>query len=214
MPAAPETAAGICSRAFHLAEHAIGIDSLDQDTTEAQLAKLHFDACRRQVLQAAIWHFAVEFIEIGSAISDRITPDNLPFAYQLPRNVLRVNKVLNERTQKWRIAGETNVLFCPYEAPIRLDVNLDITAPARFEPDFVAALELLLASRFAARFGKSANRRKILRDDYKELVGDGEQREGYEGGDAFWDGTARHDWRDDFGAGTFDPYPHTGPTSS
>lgn len=213
MPA-PFTAAGICSRAFHLAEHAIEIDSLDQDTAEADLAKLHFDACRRQVLQAAIWHFAVEFIEIESTLSDRIAPDDMPFAYQLPPEVLRVNKVLNERTQKWRIAGRTNVLFCPYEAPIRIDANLDIDEPARFEPDFVAALELLLASRFAARFGKSANRRQVLRADYRELIEEAGQREGYEGGDAYWDSAAAHDWRDDFGAGTLDPYPHTGPSST
>lgn len=195
----PFTDAEICSRALALVEHAFKIESLDEGTEEANLATLHWDACRRFVLKAAVWNFASKFAQLDAVLSDEITEARFPYAYQLPGDAMRVVRILDVPRQSWRVLDERNILYCRYEAPIRIEYNRDFDEPARFSETFVEALEFQLASRFAPRYARSGNRRMQLLKDYRDLIAEVAEADGFEGGDAFHDDAARHDWRDDFG---------------
>lgn len=196
MTGAPPTIAGICNRALGHVEHNKRIADLTDGTDEADEAGLHWDAARRQVLSQVNWHFALELQDLTSALSGEISADARPYVYQLGPEVLKVVSLVDVDLQDYIVMNQRNHLHTCHGPPLKIMARIDIADPARFEPEFVTALEMLLAAKFAPRFSRSQNRAEIWYKRYDKYIEEFMASEAAEGGDVSWDQGDVTLWRD------------------
>lgn len=208
MPGDRPAAVEICNRALGLIEHNVRFADFTDGTQEAEEAALHYDEARRFVLAKVRWHFAKSYIELAAKQAGEKAPAKTPNVYQLPPEVIAVRALPDDRTARWHVGHAENKLYTDCGPPLLIEATIDVEDASRFEPDFVAALELYLASRFASRFSRSQNRAQILSKRFDEAIREAAENDAQEGGDEPWDGRLEPDWRTAVVIPGQDPWPY------
>ena len=144
------------------------IESLDEDSSEANQVRVFYDICRRQTLEAFDWTFARRRQEIalhGDVISE--TADDpmagvWGFRYQYPADALVIRKIQNPNAPpdddfpfdiELSLDGETKSILTNIESAVVVYTR-DIEDTGLFSALFSLALSYLLASLIAYPLGK------------------------------------------------------------
>lgn len=143
----PFSVIAICNLALSRIGARSTVQSLNEDSTEAQTCKLLFDFARDATLEAHDWSFArarVALADLGSP------PAGWSFRYALPSDCM-APRFLEQapRTAKrlpFRIEG--GALMTDAEAAV-LVYTAAVVDPARFSPSFVTALSWRLGADLA-----------------------------------------------------------------
>jgi hypothetical protein len=198
MPAHPATVA-ICNRALGLIEHNVRFSDFEDGSDEAEEAKLHYDAARRLVLSRIPWHFATDFVLLSATLdasSAGNAPAAMPNVFLLPPGVIKLRRLPDApEGARWRVVKGDNRLYTDQGPPLLIEATFDAQDPMQFEPDFVAALEALLAAKFAPRFSRSQNRTEVWLRRFEELMAEAAGSDAQEGEAPPWDGRLEPDWR-------------------
>ena len=162
-----EDANAIVERALGWAEHRSRFAGLEDQSAEAKAARLRYDTRRRGVLESLDWNFARRRV-VPSVRTDLTPPPDLPVAFARPANARRIRDVLTGITpQRWR--AEVGI-FAQSSDDAQIVFTGDETSPVLFPAHFVQALEFLLAAEFALNFARSANRSKIMLDNFRDAM--------------------------------------------
>lgn len=171
-----ESSAAIVQRALGWAEEDNRFDSLEDESNEAREGRLRYDIRRRAVLEALDWNFARRRIVSPSVLANAY-PDDLPFAYPLPVQCLRVrNMRACGRNIRW---AREEQLFAAVGGAQTI-YTLDVRNPTLFPPVFTTALEFLLAADFVMIFSRSVNRANVMFDKFRMTMTEADQMEGQE----------------------------------
>lgn len=171
-----EDAVAICRRALGLVEAANSFDSLEDLSNEAQEARLRYDIRRRALLEALDWNFARRRAN-GSRVVVDATPHDLPYAYAIPANTLRIRNVhVGRINAQW---SREEYVYADMESA-QMVYTVDVQNPVVFAPIFTSALEYLLAVDFAMIFSRSVNRSEVARTNFRRIMDDADQMEGLE----------------------------------
>ncbi|MES2667926.1 MAG: hypothetical protein V4712_17715 [Pseudomonadota bacterium] len=162
-----ESATVICQRALGLAEHRNTFESLEDTSQLAREARLRYDMRRRTVLEAMDWRFARRRA-IAQAVTAAATPADLPRAWTVPPECLRIRGVF-DGCRLLRHSRE-EVLFTQDAAIVQIVYTADFHNPALFPPVFTQALEFLLASEFSMLYARSANRSEMMLANFRRTM--------------------------------------------
>lgn len=118
------------------------IQSADENSVPANVAKVMYDPARRAVLRDFLWNFSVR----QSTLARKQEPSakGMGNEFSLPADCIRVVAVRPER--KFVVRG--NSLFAEAET-VTIDYVADVTDPQEFDDSFVEALSFKLASDLA-----------------------------------------------------------------
>ena len=135
----------ICNQALTLLGAAT-ITSLDDDTREAKLCKIHYDNVRDSVLEAHDWSFAVRWYDLAPSADPPLS--EFANAYPLPTEVIRVLFVGQNYKYPdfYQVEGQnvvTDSSACRIQALISLD------DPIQYSPLFIQAFAARLAAELA-----------------------------------------------------------------
>lgn len=146
----------ICNRALTTYLGAGRINSLTEETPEAEQCNLHYDDCLRTMLEEHPWTFATSRQVLAELTNDR--PDEWSYRYQRPSNCLRVHWVNDPAVANYKIEMSED----PDEAREMLQDNIYSNVPlavcefttllddtSKFSQLFKNALSALLASTIA-----------------------------------------------------------------
>ncbi len=158
------TEAGVCNLALVAIGHSQFVDDLNEESTEAEVAKAIFSKDRDATLERFQWKFATlraALADLGAAVAR----DGWTFAYAIPANCIapRVIVLPGQRAPSpenripFDIEASATVVGGPVNGKVLLtdeeDAELIYTArvvtPSLFSPLFVDALKWALASQFA-----------------------------------------------------------------
>ncbi|KKN58466.1 hypothetical protein LCGC14_0551980 [marine sediment metagenome] len=144
------------------------IESLEEDSSEANQSRIFYDICRRQTLEAFDWTFARRRQEValhGDIISET-ADDPLAgvwgFRHQYPADALVIRKIQNPNAPpgddfpfeiELSLDGETKSILSNIENPV-IVYTRDIEDTGLFSALFSLALSYLLASLIAYPLGK------------------------------------------------------------
>lgn len=153
----------ICNLALsHLASSAEVTDIETDRTKEAKACRRFYDVARDRVLRAFPWPFAtrIEPLALVTDFTDDSTAE-WDYAYRYPIDALELRKIQNEYHQRndirasrvpYRIAGDaTGRLVYADLAKAIVEYTAKVEDPELFDPDFVMAFSLYLASLIAPR---------------------------------------------------------------
>jgi hypothetical protein len=153
----------ICNLALsHLASSAEITDIDDDRSKEAKACRRFYDVARDRVLRAFPWPFAVRTVQPALVYDyTDVTAAEWDYGYRYPIDALRLNKIQNEYHQRndlratrvpYRIMSDDagRIILCDLVDPI-LEYTSKIEDPEKFDPDFVTAFSLYLASLIAPR---------------------------------------------------------------
>ena len=144
------------------------IESLDEDSSEANQVRVFYDICRRQTLEAFDWTFARRRQEIAlhgdiiSEIADDPMAGVCGFRYQYPADALVIRKIQNPNAPpdddfpfdiELSLDGETKSILTNIESAVVVYTQ-DIEDTGLFSALFSLALSYLLASLIAYPLGK------------------------------------------------------------
>lgn len=151
------------------------IIALDEESTEARACLLHYAETRDEILRHHRWNFAIK----------RVTLTQLPveplfgwrFAYQLPTDCMRVLELNGidpgRRIRPWEIEEHT-LLANDEQADIRYISR--VTDANQFDPLFVEAFALKLASKIARPLTGSGPLAGEMLTEYEKLTGNRARR--------------------------------------
>lgn len=162
-----EAATVICRRALGLAECRNRFTSLEDRSQEAEEARLRYDARRRSVLEALDWGFARRRVQ-GTSVAEGATPPDLPKAWSIPPECLRIRAVSREGCQI-RYSREEYV-FTEDAPQVQIVFTRDFHNAHLFPPVFTQALEFLLASEFSMVFARSVNRADVMLSNFRNTM--------------------------------------------
>lgn len=159
------TAVDLCNRALQRIGHTREIQSLDEDTPEADLCRLNYDSVREELLESFAWPFATRR-EVLAPLAG-VTRTDWCHAFLVPASCLFARYVatagVRNPTADQRVPfqleasadGTGQVLLCDEDAP-----ELVFTMPHVYVPTwpagFRAALEWKLAALLALALKKDA----------------------------------------------------------
>ena len=167
------------------------ITSIDENTQGARYCKIHYDNTRDATLRAFPWNFAETRVILGS-VDVPTEHAHWDYAYAWPSDCMRALKVtIQEDTeqvsQKYEVAvdalavgGFTKLIFTN-----AVDAVLTYTAKVEdttlFDPEFVSAMALLLASRIAVPVTKSTKFEQAMLIKYNAALMDARTSDAKEG---------------------------------
>lgn len=128
------------------------IQSLEEGTTPANVAKVFYDSARRATLRDYNWAFALHAIRLARlADGDAVT--DFRFSYAVPSDCLRVLRVRGKNYQNAldggvRYSTRGGVLYTNEENAV-LEYVRDVEEATDFDDKFVEALSYKLASELA-----------------------------------------------------------------
>lgn len=128
------------------------ISSLDDGSELATLLSEQYDMARDACLETADWSFASKMVQLSAITPDAnsgyvIDPD-LPYAYGLPGDCLRIQEVYDGA--RWQI--DAAMLRADVPAPLRLRYTSKTPNEERLPAEFRAAVAYRLAALLAPRF--------------------------------------------------------------
>lgn len=126
------------------------IQSMDEGTAPANLAKVFYDSARRSALRDYNWAFALRTLRLARLVE---TPVDFLYAYSVPVDCLRVLQVRrsgfpDSLDSGLRFVTRGGVLFTDEESVI-LEYISDVEEATEFDDKFVEALTYKLASELA-----------------------------------------------------------------
>jgi hypothetical protein len=132
----------------------------------AKICLKYYDDARREVLRSHPWGFAIKRISLASLATD---PDfEFEKQYKLPNDFIRLVAVYGVdptemsfgttwiREDEFNYSIEDGKILCNEASPLKIKYIYDNENVARYDPLFVTALSLLLASKMA--YETSGNR--------------------------------------------------------
>lgn len=146
---------GIFNLALSHLSHAKAVASDTEISEEAAACRRFYDQALEEVLRDFPWPFATKLAALGLVETD--PNDEWGYSYQVPSDCLLFRRILsgtrNDSRQSrvpYRIAYGTSgaVIFTDAE-DAQGEYTVRVTDTARFAPDFVQALALLLAAYIA-----------------------------------------------------------------
>ena len=147
----------ICNLALSHVGSSTVLQSMNETFKEAQQCKLHYDQCRREMLQRMNPSFAHQTVALSLQGQP---PSTWRFSYAYPAGCLRILKVYNpdlfDRNKSalppYKLAtsanGEQRNILSDQEFAVA-DFIADVTSVSVFDHQFVTALSYLLAARIA-----------------------------------------------------------------
>lgn len=153
----------IANMALAAVGHDGTIETLEEDSPEAQQCALWYDYARLQVLEAFDWSFARRRSTL--AVSSDAAPSNeWAFRYQYPANCVIIRRVENPAgidndpvpfAVELNDAGDTKTVVTNISSP-RVVYTGDIEIETLFSPHFVDTLAARLASKIAWALTKNS----------------------------------------------------------
>ena len=117
------------------------IQSMDEGTVPANMAKVLYDSARRSTLRDYNWNFALKIANLARLAE---VPCDFRFAYALPSDCLRAVRLRGRAPYVLR----GKVLYTDAETPA-LEYIVDVTNEADFDSKFIEAFSYKLASELA-----------------------------------------------------------------
>lgn len=144
----------------------VTINSLEDQTTEAQACKVLYPLMRDELMAAHNWNFAMARADISAPLS--ATPAfQWDYAYQLPNKCLRVVELYGTEAE-WVIEG--NEFLTNQKEEIFIRYVKQITTTGDFSPAFVNSLAVRLAAELVAKIKEDKNMRLELLRELNSVV--------------------------------------------
>ena len=167
----------------HLGESPI--QSLDEGTVPANVAKLLYDPERRATLRDYNWNFALKTARLAKLAE---APVDFRYGYALPSDCLRAIRLRSGGVPDFAGPGLRFVVrggvVCTDEDPALLEYVCDCTDPALFDDKFIEALSYKLASKMAMSIKGSVEMTAQMMNQYREVVAQAASLSGNENRDA------------------------------
>lgn len=159
------SAVQICNLALAALGHKAFIQDLSEQSSEAIYANLFYDQARRETLRAHPWNFAKKRTSLALLSS---TSGKWLYQYALPSDCLKARYI--ETTSSSKIEFEvclkddgTSRVINTNEVYATLAYTADVELTALFDPTFVSALSLKIASYLAQSItGSSTKSQEML----------------------------------------------------
>lgn len=147
----------ICNLALSRIGNSRTINSLDEQSKEAGLCGLHYDAAREEVLADFDWNFATKRVALADTNS---APSDWQFAYRYPTDCVRITEIMlpgmRNPPERMRVQyevgsdadGEGRLIYTDQDQAW-LKYIANITNVNMFDPLFRSALAWKLASEIA-----------------------------------------------------------------
>jgi len=119
------------------------IQSLDEGTVPANMAKVFYDPARRSTLRDYNWNFSLRTARLAKLDE---TPGDFLFAFSLPVDCLRAVAILGGASPHHLVRGRK---LLSNEEAVTLEYIADVTDTSEFDDKFVEALTYKLASELA-----------------------------------------------------------------
>lgn len=117
------------------------IQSLDEGTVAANMAKLLYPQARQDALREYSWAFATKHAVL---VRYKEAPADFSYSYALPQDCLRVVRILSD--DPFVVRGDA---LCTNAPAVTLEYICDVDDETRFDSSFVKALSFKLASDLA-----------------------------------------------------------------
>lgn len=126
------------------------INSINDTSTQAKVAKEQYDKCRDELLYSHPWNFAMKRVSVAA---DATAP-TYGFAYRfaLPADCLRV-RAMEDGDVIYQVEGR--YILTDESGPLNFQYITKITDTAQFSPGFAEALAFRLAMDLAYTIGES-----------------------------------------------------------
>ncbi|MEO1606734.1 MAG: hypothetical protein AAFU34_15560 [Pseudomonadota bacterium] len=159
------------------AEHkAHGLENiLEDDTEEANIARLHFDPTRQLVLEQLDWGFARARFQGVKVNTTSVGTPHLTVALQRPPNTLRVRQV-TRCDHPVEFLSE-NVIWVADDAETLVHITRDEREISLFPPIARTAMVYHLAHHFVLAFSRSLNRSNQMLDNFYRTMAMAEETE-------------------------------------
>ena len=147
------------------------IQSLDEGTVPANMAKIFYDPARRSTLRDYVWNFALKTARLAKLAE---APVDFRCAYSLPSDCLRVLRLRSEGIPDFscpdiRYAVRSNQLVTDSD-PAILEYIYDCADPGEFDDAFIEAFSYRLASELAMPIKGSAEMVREMANQYQAKV--------------------------------------------
>lgn len=161
------------------------IQSLDEGTVPANVAKIFYDQERRATLRDYNWNFALRTARLAKLAE---TPIDFQFAYALPSDCLRAVRLRSGGVPDYAGPGLRFVvrggMVLSDEDPALLEYVCDCTDTTQFDDKFIEALTYKLASAMAMSIKGSTELTKSFLQEYTAIVSQAAALSGNENRDA------------------------------
>lgn len=168
----------ICNLALLRLGHAREISSLDEGSAESDFCKAFYDHCRKTVLRAHPWNFAVTTAELALLTDES---DEYDYVYQLPTGCLRALEIVNiysDDKLEFEIRGRK--LYTDEEHAV-LKYTSDEDDPNTFDQEFIDALSYLLAAELAGPLRQDLRAQDYMTRVYRVRVAEAAATDSNEG---------------------------------
>lgn len=152
------------------------IDSLEDQTTEAEWCRDNYPFIRDAVLEEAYWTFAAD--RAVSSVSDKDGWDDM-YSHQIPLSWIKVLRIYRD-TNKNRIEGwmREGRSILAKESTIYMTGVVRITDTGYFSPMFVQALALRLAAEMAVPLTESISNGSFYLKKYGAALAEAKSSDG------------------------------------
>ena len=146
------------------------IISIEENSPEGRACRLHYQQTRDEVLRSHRWNFAIKRVEL-SRLSDA-PAFGWSYQYQLPVECLRILQVNGyqewEDPDCWEVEGGK---LLTDEETVQAKYIASVTDANLYDPLFIEALSLKLASKICVPLTGSDNRAGGFLTEYERVVG-------------------------------------------
>src|SRR6266550_3310766 len=140
------------------------VKAVSDSTNEARLCNRNYDNCRRSVLRAHPWNFAITRVML---IRDPAIPAfDFQYSYTLPADFLRLTKVSAD-IDDWRL--EKNLIISD-NATLQVAYVADITDPELWDPMCADAVSLYLAWIICYKITQSSTLKEQIFTDFTKIL--------------------------------------------
>lgn len=167
----------ICNIALSRYLGAEEIVSLDEDSKNAEQCNLHYEPCRKALLEFHWWNFAKGRRALAEKTNDR--PDAWAYAYEYPGNALSLHWVNNDQSARLALSEgvspdidrETvsDTIYCDLPQAI-CSYTKDETDPAVFPQFFKDALSAYLARAICMPITQDRVRLQMADQSSRDLI--------------------------------------------
>lgn len=173
----PVSVVSICNLALsHVGAYSIG--AIDERSAEARVCMQHYDTCRDETLRSFPWAFAGKTVPL--ALASGVSYPNWSYAYALPADCLKANRLVHEgmdlhpeKEEPFSLmsgATGTIVYLLTNLEQAWLEYTAKVTDPTVYDSQFVGALSYRLASSISTALSANDAKRRELMQFYQLAV--------------------------------------------
>ena len=175
----------ICNLALLHIGAGASIASLSEHSTEAQTCARIFDIARDSVLRDHDWNFATKNITLAQIETDS---DEWKYRFTYPNDCLKARRIVagqnRTHSHKFKVASDqktqSRTILCDVN-PAILEYTVRAQSPESYDPLFVEALSLRIASLIAFSLTGKTRLRSDALSLYKEAVANARLADAQEG---------------------------------